>query len=265
MLNRKLSARTYPTLVALIALILGLTNSDRAAAVTLYAEDFESLTLGPYVNECCGDGTDWTATPPTGIGVDTTTTPVGNLAEFFGWTFHDKASWVSTAGDQSRSAFTRGSGTVALADADEYDDNPLGIIRPNLMNVFMSIPLSVAGTSNLLQISFDSSFRPSGTMEGLLDVSFDGGTSFVNLLSLVAGPGFPSESLTRVNERITLQTPRTGDDLVVRFGLVNGGNDWWWAVDNISIDSVPEPNSLGLVALGLLAVLAKRRRAAGTV
>ena len=121
-------------------------------------------------------------------------------------------------------------GTVAVADPDEYDDVVVGMIDPDLFNTFLSIPLSVAGASNTIQIGFDSSFRTEDSMTGVLDVSFDGGATFANLLTLAVSPSLPSSSLLRANERITFQTARTGDDLVVRFGVVNAGNDWWWAV-----------------------------------
>ncbi len=246
---------------AFLALLTAVALAGSAGATTLYQEDFEGLALGPYVSssEGGGDGTDWTATPPAGIVLDTTTTPAQGPPEFFGWTFHDKNSWISTAGDQSRSAFTNGSGTIAVADPDEYDDLVFGIIQPDLFNVFLSIPLDVTGVSNTLEIGFDSSFFPFGDMTGLLDVSFDGGGSFSNLLTLVASPTFPELSQARVNERLTFQTTRTGNDLVVRFGMVNAGNDFWWAIDNISIDTVPEPTLLGLLGLGL-GTLARRRR-----
>ena len=91
MLNRKLNSLAQPPPVAALAVLLvALTGIGRADAINLYSEDFESLALGPYINEIGGDGTDWTATPPTGITVDNTTTPVGGIPEFFGWTFHDK-------------------------------------------------------------------------------------------------------------------------------------------------------------------------------
>ena len=74
-------------------------------------EDFDDLTLGPWVsdNESIGDDTDWTATPPTdwttvrGAGHDPVT-----ASEFDGWTFVDPVSWHKTAGPE-RDQFTKGS------------------------------------------------------------------------------------------------------------------------------------------------------------
>ncbi|MBZ0255750.1 hypothetical protein K8I31_06785, partial [bacterium] len=97
-------------------------------ALTLpVTEDFESVTLGPFVDETGGDGTDWTNTPPYGWTIDSTgvvgiNDPALGVAEWKGWSFADKDAWVEVAEDQERSGFTSGSGVVAIADPDEWDD-----------------------------------------------------------------------------------------------------------------------------------------------
>jgi len=94
----------------------------------IFAENFDSLELGPFVSdsESGGDGTDWTATAPEGWvqakGDDHGPTAGGDVAvEFDGWTFLDPVSWNATAG-QARAEFTKGTGVVAVGDSDEYDD-----------------------------------------------------------------------------------------------------------------------------------------------
>jgi hypothetical protein len=75
-------------------------------------------------------------------------------------------------------------------------------------------------------------------MTGLLDVSFDDGNSWNNLLTLDldAFDGINS-SLDRVDERISLNlnAPGNAQAALVRFGLVHAGNDWWWAIDNVEV------------------------------
>ncbi|MBN2629644.1 MAG: hypothetical protein JXR75_03770 [Rhodobacteraceae bacterium] len=119
-----------------------------SSGTVLLAEGFEDLALQPFVSptEGGGDGTDWTDTLPTGWTRDNSGTPIGNPVEFQGWTLLDKQSWVSTAGDQNRSGFTLGQGTVAVADGDEYDDGTN--IDPNLFDSTLrtpSIDLTVLG------------------------------------------------------------------------------------------------------------------------
>jgi hypothetical protein len=102
-------------------------------------------------------------------------------------------------------------------------------------------------------------------MTGLVDVSFNGGTAFANVLTLntASTPGGDS-SLARADESVSLllNNPGDGGGLVVRFGMTNAGNDWWWAVDNIIVNQIPEPATalMGIVAAGFGLAAARRRR-----
>jgi hypothetical protein len=168
--------------------------------------------------------------------------------EFFGFTFLDKNAWITTAGNQERDDFTKGTGTVMVADPDEYDDTV--DIDPDQFNVFIRTPvISTTGiAANNLRLNFDSSFRPYDGMAGLVDVSFDGGTTFANVLTLdtPSTPGGES-SLARANESVSirLNNPGNGGGLVVRFAMSDAGNDWWWAVDNLVV-ATPDALTLTL-------------------
>jgi hypothetical protein len=103
-------------------------------------------------------------------------------------------------------------------------------------------------------------------MTGLVDVSFNGGTTFSNVLTLntASTPGGDS-SLQRADETISLllNNPGTSGGLVVRFGMTSAGNDWWWAVDNISVRQIPEPTTaalMGIVAAGMGLAATRRRK-----
>lgn len=260
------SARRWQRIVTGGApVILGLAALD-ARGAELFSQNFEGLELQPFVSttETGGDGTDWTDVLPPGWSRDNGSTPVGGPPEFFGFTFMDKGAWIATEGNQDRNTFTRGTGTVMVSDPDAYDD--IGNIDPDTYNVFIqtaAIPLAnvVANTATL---NFDSSFRPYDGMTASVEVSFDGGTNFTNLLSMNSAnvPGGDS-SLTRVDEAMALDinNPAGAADMILRFGMTNAGNDWWWAVDNISVsgDLVPEPTS-AFVLLGAAGIGAMRRR-----
>lgn len=230
-------------------------------AATLLSEDFESLTLGPYVSptESGGDGTDWTDVAPTGWVRDQGATPAGSPAEFFGWTFHDRASWVATEGDQDRSAWVGGTGTVMVADPDAYDDGTnidTGLYNVRILTPSISLVNVVA---NSVVIALDSSFRAEATQIATLDVTFDGGANFTNLLTY-DGNILEDGALFNDPISISISNPSSGA-AQFRFSLLNGSNDWWWAIDNVVVtgDVVPEPSTALLMLLPLAGLLRRRR------
>jgi hypothetical protein len=235
--------------------------------VTVFFEDFESLAadLGPLVSpsEAGGDGTDWTANPPAGWA-QTVGTPEGGPVEFYGWTFFDKTAWIATAGDQGRSEFTRGSGIVAVADPDEYDD--LGDIDPNQFNAFLETPEIDLSRydGDTLRLEFDSSFRPSGSQTGRVEVSYDGGATWTTVLTLDSA-ALPD--LANIDERIVIDLP-AGDaaSVIARFGLTEAGNDWWWAVDNVGFTAVADETENEAPTIGVTSfVLDENTRAIGNI
>lgn len=253
--------RTKP--VASAAILAGGMMFAGTAEAQLFSENFDGLDLGPLVSESesGGDGTDWTADLPAGWVRDNGDTPADGPVEFFGFNVFDKDAWITTAGDQDRSAFTLGSGGVVVADADEYDD--LGEIDPDLFNVFLTTPaISLEGVdADAVTVDFDSSFRPYDGMTGLVDVSYDGGSSWTNLLTLDTETLGGNSVLDRANEEVSLAAGNpAGGEMHVRFGMTNGGNDWWWAIDNVEVNVVPEPTSAGIAGLGAAAAAAFMRR-----
>ncbi len=221
----------------------GMMFAGTADAATLLAENFEGLTLGPFVSRANGDGTDFTVDLPAGWVRDNTTTPAPapEAPEYFGFQAMDVDSWVAEAG-QARNSFAKGGvgahGTVLVADADQFDDQTG--IEPDLMNVFLSTkPMSLAGVAaSTVTVRFDSSFRPYDGMTGLVDVSFNNGASFSNLLTLTTDNSGGNSSLSRANESVELPVNNpAGGSMIVRFGLTAAGNDWWWALDNINVNT----------------------------
>lgn len=265
-LGRKL--RHASTSAAPAILAGGLFFAGAASAEVLFSEDFEDLVLlEPVSNsEDFSFGESWTDVPPEGWVRDNTDTPLPDPddpeigpEEFFGFTFVNVDWWVSTAGDQERSAFTLGDNIIMVADADEYDDQPKvdgrglnengNVDVPGSMNVFITTPpISLSGYDrSTALLTFDSSFRPYDLMTGLVDVSFDGGNSWENLLTLdLDAFGGANSALDRVDETVELElgAPATASQAMIRFGLVDAGNDWWWAIDNIEVTADPGGDTL---------------------
>jgi hypothetical protein len=231
-------------------------SSFVTSGVQLLKQDFELLPLGPAVYETVGlqGGKEFTATPPGGWTTDNSAMPFGGAPEWRGWTFANKSFW-STEGGQSRANFTLGSGTVAVADTDEWDD--YGYYPNNSFNAkLLSTPINLATVAaSSVTLEFDSSFRPESggsytaytpdNQQGFLDVSYDGGTSWTNLLTLDSSNTLGSSSAANVNEHRTVSVPNPDDGTMVFRWTNTGTNDWWWAIDNISVkgtvDGLPSP------------------------
>lgn len=231
------------------------TNSSTPVAVSvllrnrskiLLTEDFESLALGANVEEGVITGSGgalpavWTKTPPTDWTLDDSGVPgLGNSAtdgvvEWAGWSFAKREWWASTAGDQTRTQFLKGVGTVAIADGDEWDDQPRAAgAMTTLLN---TKEIDVAGlTENSVVLRFDSSWRPEAPQKAVVKVSFDGGAP-IEVLRWIgsAGANFHPDSQ---NETVTLKlnNPASARKMKVTFGYLDAGNNWWWALDNIVV------------------------------
>ena len=260
-LNIALPMQTKPTFRCL-PILLVVTGAARLNAAVLFSENFESRTLGAFVSpsETGGDGTDWTNVAPTGWVRDQGATPTGGPAEFFGFTFLDKQSWIVTEQDQNRSAWTGGVGTVMVADPDAYDDGDADI-GGGLFNVRITTPaISLTNVAaNSIVLGFDSSFRVEGNQTALVDVTFDG-TNFINLLT------YNSALLTDGDTINTLQSlpvnNGTSGTMRFRFSMVNAENNWWWALDNITVNGnvVPEASTSLLSLLAAAGLCSRRRR-----
>lgn len=222
------------------------------AGATLLNQDFELLPLGPSVLETVGvtpNGRDFTAIPPKDWNVDNSAMPPGGAPEWAGWTFADKNFW-QTQGVQGRANFTRGRGTIAIGDTDEWDD----YARPtnNFNSLFSSNAINLDSVQpNSVVLEFDSSFRPEGTTPnpnnqiGTVQVSYNDGQTWENLLVLDVNNTNGSATAPNVNERRSITVPNPDSGLMkFRWGLT-GTNDWWWAIDNIVVigttDSFPSP------------------------
>jgi hypothetical protein len=226
-------------------------DRDDGANVQLYLETFDELTLQPFNSGVPGgDGTDYTDALPTGYVRDNTNTPAPATPttagdEFFGWHAMDANSWIAEQGNQARGDFTRGGagmhGTVLVADGDAYDDFVdihTGTNRMNTLLVTPSIPLGSI-IPNSLELEFDSSFRPEspppGHQHGRVEVSYDGGTTWIDLLDLTTATSGGVGSRSRTNEHDTLDAmnPAGATSAMFRFSYLEATNDWWWAIDNI--------------------------------
>lgn len=241
-----------------LAVAAWLGNAPQAEArVPLYVQNFDSLTLGPNVDETAPvDATAWTQTPPAGWSVDDSGVPYVNdpargVAEWEGWSFADKDWWSAAAGDQERSQFSLGQGTVAVADPDEWDDKGAPIATTpfaGYYNARMSTGLiSLTGVAaGAAKLTFSSSWRAECCDDGpapqtnnqtaSIQASYDGG-AFVEVMrwESVASSPFYKPDATNESVVVNLNNPSGASNVRLKFGLLNAGNDWWWAIDNVEV------------------------------
>jgi hypothetical protein len=226
--------------------------------------------------------------PPVGTIVGNTgTRNVGSAAdgvdEWEGWSFVKKSFWVQAAGDQNRSKFTKGVGTVAVVDPDEYDDLGAGLGGGYMNSAMKTAPIDITTAApGIMLLNFDSSWRDEAfddahsgnpvldplseelrsinnqtavvyaTYDNGLEIvvpGFGGGSSGIwnsDGGNLAAGRApSPSAKLydgsdpsgSTANENLTFVVPVVpgASTVSLGFAMLNAGNDWWWAVDNIKL------------------------------
>ncbi|MBW7992675.1 MAG: LamG domain-containing protein [Planctomycetes bacterium] len=231
----------------------GKTTLTAVNKVVVLSEDFEGLPLGPNVDEALAGELVWTDTPPAGWEVDDSNVPgIGDpntdgVTEWAGWAFADKAWWTETAGDQDRSLFELGSGTVAVADPDEWDDaDHADSEASGWYKTFLTTPeIGVFGLE-ALTLTFDSSWRPEFDSNyhqtANITASFDGGEP-VEVLLWESDESSDNYKPYATNETVmvNLDAPAGAEKVVLTFGLFDAGNDWWWAIDNVEVSGMPIP------------------------
>lgn len=259
--------------LGLIGLAAFSATLSRLEAQRVYSENFESLTLGPNVEEALAGSKVWTKTPPAGWSIDDTKMPgVGNsssngITEWAGWSFANKSWWVSTAGDQRRSEFSFGQGTVMIADPDEWDDatHARGLFESIVTTA--PIPLGTV-TANSLVLAYDSSWRPEARDDsgasfpvdadgapindqtGFITASYDGAAAVeVQRWTSVSEDATYHDHMPNESVIVALNNPAGATSLVLKIGMEKAANDWWWAVDNLAV-GVP-PFASGVAADGV--------------
>jgi hypothetical protein len=249
-------------------------GTSDALAVDLLKENFDELTLGPVVTfqSEIRSRKAFTKTAPMGPGVqgtwevDNSAMPaqaIGSdligVAEFEGWSFVDRDWWGDTAGDQDRKLFISASGTVAVADSDEWDD--FGTPSPASTGFYDStlrvsaIPLQGIAP-NTARLFFHSSWRPEvgngGSQKASLTVKYnDPAATTIELFRWVSEAEDPNFHAAAPNEAISIpvMNPAGATNATLEFRLFDAGNNWWWAVDNLSLFTGTAPAQDGVLRL----------------
>ena len=224
------------------------TMAPPEALPPVSTEDFSGLVLGSNIDEALSGDAVWTKTPPLGWTIDDSGVPgVGlsdqdGISEWAGWSFADKDWWIQAAEDQRRSEFTKGTGTIMIADGDEWSD---ATHAEGNLNTFLNWSIDVAALDGPLDLKFDSSWLPDAGTDSLgvesnqtavITVSLDGGQP-LEILRWDSDPNSATYHGENTNETIWIQLPSVqgASEMVIRFGYLNAANNWWWALDNLEI------------------------------
>ncbi len=267
--RRKLYRARRALLVALTITTFLVASSPQpvVADITIWSEDFESVTLLTSPQEDPSRNGVWTDTPPAGWSVDDSGVPgVGDsnqgVEDWEGWAFVDEDFWVDAEQGQLRENFRGGlaDGVIAVAEVDEWDDLGSPADDIGFYNAFMTSPQIDISSSNpnTLRLKFASSWRdeccddgdthdPNGNNQtAIITASYDGGAAQEILRwesdSSDGNPFFKNDAPNELVE-LPLSNP-AASTVQFEFGLVDAGNDWWWAVDNLELVVATPPPSL---------------------
>lgn len=198
-------------------------------------------------------------------GVPNAGDPANGSDEWEGWSFANKTFWSDVSGDQNRSQFTKAVGTIAVVDADEYDDLGTGLGGGYYNSGLTTAPVPTNGLATV-KLAFDSSWRaesydddhtvlgyPGNNQSAMVWATFDNGQRDLLVDSLwdsdeghvssgatdpVPGrPASPFFHADATNESVgyDVSVPAGATSVKFTFGYINAGNDWWWGLDNLAV------------------------------
>ena len=214
--------------------------------ITILDENFNNLELFPAEDEAygaCGNsiGPDvlgWTHEPPENWMIDNSNMPEVGTIEWRGWSFASMDFWVD-AEDQLRSQFIRADGTVAVADPDEWDDCGNAASFGSYNSILTSPLIQLTGQP--IHISFDSHYRQEAPQQVSLTVTNSSGEIIEMLLHYSSDPGSDNDSGDVLNQWLSFIIETDEDEIYFQWEMYDAGNNWYWAIDNVTIQSQTPP------------------------
>ena len=214
--------------------------------ITILDENFNNLELFPAEDEAygaCGNsiGPDvlgWTHEPPENWMIDNSNMPEVGTIEWRGWSFASMDFWVD-AEDQLRSQFIRADGTVAVADPDEWDDCGNAASFGSYNSILTSPLIQLTGQP--IHISFDSHYRQEAPQQVSLTVTNSSGEIIEMLLHYSSDPGSDNDSGDVLNQWLSFIVETDEDEIYLKWEMYDAGNNWYWAIDNVTIQSQTPP------------------------
>ncbi|MDC7109129.1 metallophosphoesterase family protein [Corynebacterium afermentans] len=144
-------------------------------------------------------------------------------ARWNGWTVSDVRHWTWAAGTDQRHFFTQGHDQFAIIDSKQQR-----LAERDSMDARMNTaPIDVAG-QDTVALEFDQHYRQGKDGQvAQVAVSYDGGEPEV--VDKLTHDRYSS------HEYFELDVPEGAKTMQVTFGYLGGNDDYWWAVDNVTV------------------------------
>ncbi|QES52351.1 nucleotide pyrophosphatase [Streptomyces venezuelae] len=167
----------------------------------------------------------FTRTPPAGWSVDNSKMGAGGVTEWAGWSFATDEFWTQAQRDQWRELNVRSRDVFAVADSDEWDDKShTGTFDSTLITPKWAVTGGSTGSTATLR--YQTHYRHEAGQTAQVLVSYNGGAATVV-------KNHTADAIAK-SEAVTLQVPAGATDVQIRFRYT-GNNNWYWAVDNVTL------------------------------
>ena len=232
-----------------------------AKADTVAFDDFEGLTLEDWTFWSVASGglytrdirtttdpsREWVVTTFGDMTLQSSSTPV-----YVGGAVYQTEVWDQQQGDQGR--FSQG--TIEQSTTNEclgwdpdgfydFDDDTQNNDGTGF-NSYATRTYDLTGESGDITIEFDYEYRQEDTQRGQGQYSQDGGATWTNMFDhfLDTNGGDTAGGAYQSGQDVQVTFAKTSDTLMVRFGVIEAGNDWWMAVDNVEVSVTSGYNDL---------------------
>ena len=164
----------------------------------------------------------FTHTLPQGWGQRVTGVTSGE-ARWHGWTLSDMRHWTWAAGTDQRHYFTQGHDQFAIIDSKQQR-----LAERDAMDATMTTaPIDVTGQT-AVALEYDQHYRQGKQgQRAQVAVQFDGGEPEV--VDTLTQDRYSS------HEYVELDVPAGAKTMQVTFSYLGGNDDYWWAVDNVTV------------------------------
>ncbi|WP_425310203.1 metallophosphoesterase [Ammonicoccus fulvus] len=200
-----------------------------------FGESFDSVApaLKPAKDEQIGF-LGWTHEGPNGWTVTNSPDMPQGTTEWQGWSFTTPEFWVA-ADNQDRDKFSLGSGVIAVADPDEWDDRNSPASRGRFDSTLASPEIPVSG-GETRTVVFDSHYLQENPQRATVTAVFSDGSREV-LVNYGPAGGTDNNGAHAMNQTVSrpVTVPAGATSMRLEFRMFNAGNNWYWGVDNVRV------------------------------